>query len=283
MNYISKSEDFEMMRSNRSTQSDDTYDAQKLIDQLATHDALKLSLPECTDVRADVDLIYRLYDLQRITRFFGQKHWEAETEYTTADPNNLGLENVAAHSYQVARCALLLAPHFPWLDRAHTTELALLHDEPEIVMGDRDPVGNDGQGSATHAFNPVKRIEKDEDERVAINQLAGQMRPTIRDRYRRLFLELSEGATEEARFVKAVDKLQSLAFVRLKKMGSITPEHAAFTLRYSRLGVLRFPQLQRHFMYMFEDVLRDVASAQIGLCDDFHALTWSCLIDAEKR
>ena len=272
-----------MMRWNRLTQSDDTYDAQKLIDQLATHDARKLSLPECSDVRTDVDLIYRLYDLQKITRFFGQKHWEAETEYTAADPNNLGLENVAAHSYQVARSALLLAPHFPWLNRAHTTELALLHDEPEIVMGDRDPVGNDGQGKATHAFNPVKRKEKDDDERAAIDQLAAQMRPTIRDRYRRLFLELSEGATEEARFVKAVDKLQSLAFVRLKKMGKITPQHAAFTLRYSRLGVLRFPQLQRHFMYVFEDLLRDVTSAQIGLGDDFCALTWSCFIDAEKR
>lgn len=283
MNHIGKSKEFEMIRWNQLSRSEDAYDAQKLIDQLSTHDAPKLSLPECTDVRSDVRFIYRLYDLQKITRFFGQKYWEAETEYTIAAPNKLGLENVAAHSYQVARCALLLASHFPWLDRAHTTELALLHDEPEIVIGDRDPVGHDGQGSDTHAFNPKKQLEKDEDERVAVDQLANEMRPKIRDRYPRLFLELREGVTEEARFVKAVDKLQSLAFVRLKKMGEFTPDHVAFTLRYSCSGVRRFPQLQRHFMYIFEDLLLDVSSTQTGRYDDFHALTWSCFIDAEKR
>jgi len=272
-----------MIRWNQLSGSKDISDAQKLIDQLSTEDAPNLSLPKSTDVKADVHLIYRLYELQKITRFFGQKHWEAETECTLVPPDKLGLENVAAHSYQVARCALLLAPHFPWLDRAHTTELALLHDEPEIVIGDRDPVGNDGQGSATHAFNLVKRLEKDEDERVAVNQLADQMRPTIRDRYRGLFLELREGATEEARFVKAVDKLQSLAFVRLKKMGKITPEHVAFTLRYSRAGVRPFPQLQRHFMYIFDDLLRDASSTQQGRYNDFNALTWSCFIDVEER
>ncbi|MBY5707509.1 HD domain-containing protein [Rhizobium leguminosarum] len=209
-------------------------------------------------------------------------HWEEETNSVGNDPGSLDLENVAAHSYHVARCALLIAPHFPWLDSAHTTELALMHDEPEIVTGDKDPVGTDGQGNTTHAFNHGKRREKDDEERHAIEQLAVEMRPSIRDHYKRLFAELIEGSSEAARFVKAIDKLQSLAFVRLKKGGNITPEHAAFTLRYSRIGVHRFPQLQGHFMLVYEDLLGDVAIAKPDSFEDFCASTWSYFLNAEK-
>jgi len=266
----------------RTSHSSTSSSAEKLIGQLSTSVFSNFCLPEREDIRSDVHLIYKLYDLQKLVRFSGQRHWEEETESDGSNPGKLYLENVAAHSYQVARSVSLLAPHFPWVDIARATELALFHDEPEIVTGDKDPVGIDGQGNMTHAFDDVKRREKDEEERKAIDILAAGMRPSIRERYRRMLAELIEDSTVESQFVKAVDKLQSLAFVRLKKGGKITTEHAAFTIRHSRIGVNRFPPLQGHFMCVLRDLLEDVASARPGGLDDFCAATWSRLKDASK-
>ena len=78
----------------------------------------------------------------------------------------------------------LLAPHFTWIDRARSIELALVHDEPEIVTGDKDPVGEDGQGTDTHAFNRTRRLDKDREERRALDALTSSMRYSQRESYR---------------------------------------------------------------------------------------------------
>lgn len=237
--------------------------AEMLVDQLGFDDYIAPgSLPDPLDVRADVDTIYRLYDLQKLVRFFGQRYWEEETLELGPVPRRLELENVAAHSYNVARCVPLLAPHFPWINRTRAIELALVHDEPEIVTGDKDPVGKDGQGSDTHAFNLTRRLDKDREERRALDALASSMRHSLRESYRTMFEELIEESSEEAQFVKALDKLQALVFVRLRKGGRITPDHAAFTIRYSRIGVHRFPLLQEHFKLVLQDILDDVAQSK---------------------
>ena len=234
-----------------------------LVDQLAFDDYnAPVSLPDPLDVRSDVDMIYRLYDLQKLVRFFGQRYWEEETLELGPVPGRLELENVAAHSFNVARCVPLLAPHFPWIDRARAIELALVHDEPEILTGDKDPVGEDGQGSDTHAFNLARRLDKDREERRALDALASSMRRSLRASYRTMLEELIEGSSEEAQFVKALDKLQALVFVRLRKGGRISSDHAAFTIRYSRIGVLRFPPLQDHFKLVLRDLLDDVAHSR---------------------
>lgn len=234
-----------------------------LLDQLGLGDeATHSSLPDPLDVRADVDTIYRLFDLQKLIRFYGQRYWEEETLSVGQTRAGLELENVAAHSYNVARCVILLAPHFPWLNRARAIELALVHDEPEIVTGDKDPVGADGQGTDTHAFNQARRLAKDHEERRALDDLTSRMRKTLRKSYRAMFEELLEETSAEAQFVKAIDKLQALVFVRLRKGARITSDHAAFTIRYSRIGVHRFPALQNHFKLVLRDLLDEVAESR---------------------
>jgi 5'-deoxynucleotidase YfbR-like HD superfamily hydrolase len=234
-----------------------------LVDQLSLDvEATHSFVPHPSDVRADVDTIYRLYELQKLIRFYGQRYWEEETLCVGHTRAGLELENVAAHSYNVARCVILLAPHFPWLNRARAVELALVHDEPEIVTGDKDPVGSDGQGMDTHAFNQARRLAKDREERRALEDLTSRMRSTLRKSYRAMFEELIEETSEEAQFVKAIDKLQALAFVRLKKGARITSDHAAFTIRYSRIGVHRFPALQHHFKMMLRDLLDEIAETR---------------------
>lgn len=209
-------------------------------------------------IRADVDHIYRMFDLERTIRFFGQYHWEAETREAGIQPGELPLENVAAHTFQVASSVQFLAPHFSKLNKSKAIELALLHDHLEIYTGDKDPVGTDGQGLNTHAFNTNMRRKKLEEERLALEQMLNNMRVSMRVPYQALMEDMLHEQSSEARFVKAVDKLQALAFVRLKKVGRFTPGHVAFTIRYSRLGVENFPELNGHFMLMFSDLLEDV-------------------------
>ena len=283
MNRSSALENSEMKTLRRMAETNYAFLAEKLVEELSTPATLNCSMPEPSEIRSDVNLIYKFYELEKLVRFFGQRHWEEETASYGPNSGKLELENVAAHSFQVARCVSLLAPHFPWVDVARAIELALVHDEPEIVTGDMDPVGIDGQGNTTHAFDNRKRREKDHEERQATDFLAAEMRPSIRERYRRLCLELIEDSTVESHFVKAVDKLQSLAFVRLKKGGRITPEHAAFTIRYSRIGVHRFPRLQSHFMCILRDLLNDVATARPGGINDFCAAAWSRINEADKQ
>jgi 5'-deoxynucleotidase YfbR-like HD superfamily hydrolase len=220
------------------------------------------------DARADVQFMYRLFDMQKIVRFFGQRYWEKETNEDLLKPGELLLETVAAHSFQVASSVRWLAPHFHSLDHVKAVDLALLHDQPEIFTGDRDPVGTDGQGFNTHAFNTDKRNQKENDERAAVDVLAAVMRQSMRGPYRALVDEYLNGVTNEAKFVKAVDKLQALVFVRLKKFGNITPEHMAFTIRYSRLGVLAYPAIQLHFQLILRDILSDVS---LATSDEFPA------------
>lgn len=265
-----------MKRMKAKLNAHEKFHTEMLVDQLAFDGYVApVSLPHPLDVRADVDMIYRLYDLQKIVRFFGQRYWEEETLELGSVPKRLELENVAAHSFNVARCVPLLAPHFPWIDHLRAIELALVHDEPEILTGDRDPVGKDGQGSDTHAFNPDRRLDKDREERRALDALVLSMRLSLRGSYRTMFEELIEVSSEEARFVKALDKLQAFVFVRLRKGGRITPDHAAFTIRYSRIGVLRFPPLQEHFKLVLQDLLDDVARSRpnelLAFCEEAHA------------
>lgn len=258
--------------------------AEILIDELGVADYGSLPpLLDSSDVRSDVNMIYRLFELQKLVRFYRQRHWEQESLELALVPGRLGLENVAAHSFSVARCVTLLAPHFAWIDRARAIELALVHDEPEIVTGDKDPVGKDGQGSDTHAFNLARRLDKEREERRALDALTSTMRSSLRKSYRNLFEELIEGSSDEARLVKAVDKLQALAFVRLRKGARISPDHAAFTIRYSRIGVERFPPLQQHFMLILADLLQEIEHLKLGGLTAFCQEALSILRGADRR
>lgn len=210
------------------------------------------------EVRQDVDQIYKLFDLERTIRFFGQRYWESESRFESTRPGLLQLENVAAHSFQVANTVMLLGTRFPNLDIGRAIELALVHDQLEMITGDKDPVGRSGDGSDTHAFSASERTAKSAEEVAALEEFLSNLAPNPAVKYRDLISEVLTEKTLEAKFVKAVDKLQALAFVRVKKVGDIGPSHLSFTIRYSREGVKKFPDLQQHFSLILGDLLADV-------------------------
>ena len=92
-------------------------------------------------------------------------------------------ESVAAHSWGMSVLAMHLCPEN--LDRMRVIEMCLVHDLPEVEVGDLTP--HDDTST------------KSEDEHRAMTRLAPQ--------WLDLFEEYEAQETEEAKFVKQLDKL----------------------------------------------------------------------------
>jgi 5'-deoxynucleotidase YfbR-like HD superfamily hydrolase len=154
---------------------------------------------------------------------------------------------------------MLLAPHFADMDGKRALELAIVHDKLELFTGDLDPLGPDGQGTHSHAFNSIAQAEKTAVELAALDKYLAHLRPAIRDAQHDLILETIHSVTTESRFVKAVDKLQALTFVLAKKAGTMTDEHLAFSLRYSAKAIEYFPGLAAHHSVLVRRLLEVMA------------------------
>ncbi len=98
------------------------------------------------------------------------------------------VESVAAHAWGVSWLVIVLAPK--GIDRLRALELALVHDLPEVRVGDITP--HDG----------IPKSEKHTLERQAAYAMFAEQ-PSLLDRWN----EYQEGTTPEAVFVKDCDKL----------------------------------------------------------------------------
>ncbi|MDA1131352.1 MAG: HD domain-containing protein [archaeon] len=92
-------------------------------------------------------------------------------------------ESVASHSWGMSALALELCPQH--LDLSKVLSLCIVHDIPEIIVGDLTPLDD--------CTNKAK------DEHSAMQKLAPQ--------WLHLFEEYAAGKTAEAKFVKQIDKL----------------------------------------------------------------------------
>ena len=108
-------------------------------------------------------------------------------------------ESVAEHSFHLALMVWLLAGREPGLDRRRAVEMALLHDLAELRIGDL-PRTSSGY---------LARDAKHAAERAAFADIfapAGSEPEAI-------YAEYEIGASPEARFVRACDKLQLMVKV----------------------------------------------------------------------
>lgn len=218
-----------------------------------------------SDAETDVAVLIWSMRLASTRRYFHQRFWEQETrdaEYASLAEPFPRLESVAEHSWHVADSVLLLGPRFPQLNVSYAVMLAILHDKMEIVTGDISPVGRDGTGQRTHAFDARARQRKDHSEREAADHYLGRLNPAAAQLQSTLLNDLLEGRSPEASFVKAVDKLQALAFVLAKKASTMTDKHLLFTVRYSEKVVEYWPELALHLDELRSRLIRGIADAR---------------------
>ena len=105
-------------------------------------------------------------------------------------------ESVADHSFGVALLALVLSRSAdPPLDRELCVGVALVHDLAESLVGDITP------------YDGISTGEKHRREREAMERLVAMLGD---DEVLRLWEEYGAAATPEARFVKDLDKLETV-------------------------------------------------------------------------
>lgn len=202
-----------------------------------------------TAVAQDVDAVLWSLRLHTIRRYLHQRFWtqeSVESDHALRVEPTPRLETVSEHSWSVADSVLLLSNRFPSIDSGYALKLAVLHDKMEILIGDQSPVGRDGTGRRTHAFDSLSMRKKDASERLAIDTYLSIIGEDHARSQKQLLLEALECKSNEARFVKAVDKMQALAYILWKKAGSVEDKHLRFLVDFTEKNNRYFPPLADH-------------------------------------
>lgn len=104
-------------------------------------------------------------------------------------------ESVAEHTFRVCCMALLLEGEFPELDMDKVLRMCLIHDWGEAVTGD---------------IPSFLKTERDESRELdAIHTLTAKL-PDRAEYLDALYAEMEERATPEAKFYKALDRLEAV-------------------------------------------------------------------------
>jgi putative hydrolases of HD superfamily len=123
-------------------------------------------------------------------------------------------ENSAEHSWHLAVMAMTLADHAPpGTDIGRVTAMVLLHDLVEIDAGDLFAYADAAQQS-----------RQEEAERAAADRIFALLPPDLAGTFRGLWDEFEERRTPEARFARALDRLQPM-LANFKAGGGTWLEH----------------------------------------------------------
>ena len=118
-------------------------------------------------------------------------------------------ENDAEHSWHLALMVLLLAEYADEpIDVGHAIKLVIIHDMVEIYAGD-SPV-----------FDAAAVVDQVEREIAAAERLFTMLPPDQADEIRALWDEFEAAQTPEARFCKAMDRLEPMLLNWLNRGGT---------------------------------------------------------------
>ncbi len=185
----------------------------------------------------DNDKLKKLFDfateiekLKKMERYKGQFYWK---DY----PAPIRYESVADHTWRLGMLVLLLANQLSQkLDLEKALKMVLVHDLPEIEAGDASPLGHDGTGVNTYAFNKQKAAEKHESEKKAAVAFFSSLPPEQSKDLLNLWIECEQQKTFEAKVVKSLDKIEALMQVLEYRNGHLFEEHLKFTIEYGLKG-----------------------------------------------
>ncbi len=108
-------------------------------------------------------------------------------------------ENDAEHSWHLAVMAIVLAEHANEpVDILKVVKMLLVHDIVEIDAGD------------TFIYDTQKNHTNTEEERLAANRIFGLLPPEQKEELIQIWEEFETGETAEAKFAKAMDRLEPL-------------------------------------------------------------------------
>jgi len=172
-------------------------------------------------------------DLNKIFNFFEQAGKLKEVERYNEKRNGIK-ESAADHSWRLALMAFAIAQELNLnLDILKAVKIALVHDIAESVTGDIDAV--------LIMEGKFSKEEKKKEEMEAMGKIKNIAPEEIGGEIYSLWEEYETGETWEARFIKALDKLETLA--HLSESGYKTYDKPELIPRYADEAVKNFPEL----------------------------------------
>ena len=107
-------------------------------------------------------------------------------------------ESVAEHSWLMSVAAVLLSPHLEHpVDLGHTLKLIALHDIAEAITGD-----------IPSFETSARKVSKAQDEAQAMAAISAMLPPASAALLLSLWQEYEDAVTPEAKFARALDKLE---------------------------------------------------------------------------
>ncbi len=103
------------------------------------------------------------------------------------------IESVADHSFQLSILSMIIADKVG-LNKDKLIKMSLIHDFPETIVGDITPYEKSAEKKHEAEFEAMKKIC------LLIDS----------DEYLDLWLEFEEGKSEEAKFLKQLDKIEMI-------------------------------------------------------------------------
>lgn len=174
-------------------------------------------------------------DLEKLIDFFVEiESFKKTFRYSTC-PDYVK-DSSAEHSWKVAFMAAFLVEKNENFDSLHAVQICLVHDLAEAITGDVD--------AYRVILGQITKEQKSQDEEkamLAINNKVHDIGPKIFS----LWKEYEEQKIPEARFAKALDKIEAL--IHLLNVGYIAREdnkEAELTATYADKAVKEFPQLK---------------------------------------
>ncbi|MDW8059085.1 MAG: HD domain-containing protein [Thermomicrobium sp.] len=127
-------------------------------------------------------------------------------------------ESVAEHSFRLAAMGWVLAQERPDLDASRVAILGLVHDVAEALAGDRTPFDRALAAGFEPAelfrqrpvYDPEYEARKTKAEREAIREMARLVPTSAGSELVAAWEEYEAGETPEARFVRQLDKLETV-------------------------------------------------------------------------
>lgn len=174
-------------------------------------------------------------NLEKILEFMHLVGKLKTTERFKSSDNCVG-DSVAEHSWRVALLSVVLAKELDiQVNVSRSVRLALAHDLAESITDDID--------ARLIEKKVHSQKEKDEKEFAAMEKIENMLPEKIGREMKELWHEYFLGKTEEAKFVKTVDKIEAIMHV-----GEVSTKGADDLLEnYGKKEVSNFPELQEFF------------------------------------
>lgn len=157
-------------------------------------------------------------------------------------------ETVAAHSWRLAAIAMMLRDEAEDVDMDKVLEMCLIHDFGEAVTGD------------IPAFE--KSGEDDIDEALAVRQMIQPLPEALTQRLTLLFDEMDALETREARFYKALDKLEAVLQHNESPLDTWLPLEYDLQQTYGVAEAEEFPCLKALRSQVLADTLAKIAASK---------------------